>query len=141
MSPIESEIEKYYRKGMESGRLTGVLGELERLRTQAILARNLPPPPKTILDVGGAAGVHAFPLAKLGYQVHLIDPVELHLQQARDESAAWISLPAVRMRFFFSGRFTICPAMRIACKRFAKRAAFSRPRASSLQPQSAALPH
>ncbi len=88
MSPIESEIEKYYRKGMESGRLIGVLGDLERLRTQAILARNLPPAPKTILDVGGAAGVYAFPLAKLGYQVHLIDPVELHLQQARDESAA-----------------------------------------------------
>jgi ubiquinone/menaquinone biosynthesis C-methylase UbiE len=88
MSLIPKEIEAHYLESKESERLTGPLGDLERLRTQAILARHLPPAPAVIVDVGGAAGVYAFPLAKQGYQVHLIDPVELHLEQARSYAAA-----------------------------------------------------
>jgi 2-polyprenyl-3-methyl-5-hydroxy-6-metoxy-1,4-benzoquinol methylase len=72
-----------FLRGQESERLSGARGELEQLRTQAILAQNLPRAPAEIFDVGGAAGIHAFPLAKQGHQVHLIDPVELHLEQAR----------------------------------------------------------
>ena len=84
MSLIRDEIETHYREAAESQRLSASRrGELERLRTQAILARYLPPAPATIFDIGGAAGVYAFPLATQGYQVHLIDPVELHLEQAR----------------------------------------------------------
>lgn len=83
MSLIPKEIEEHYLQSKESERLSGERGELERLRTQAILARNVPPAPAAIFDVGGGAGIHAFPLAKQGYQVHLIDPVELHLEQAR----------------------------------------------------------
>jgi ubiquinone/menaquinone biosynthesis C-methylase UbiE len=88
MSLISKEIEEHYLQSKESERLSGARGELERLRTQAILARNLPPAPATIFDVGGAAGIHAFPLAKQGYRVHLIDPVDLHLEQARSYAAA-----------------------------------------------------
>jgi ubiquinone/menaquinone biosynthesis C-methylase UbiE len=40
-----------------------------------------------VLDVGGAAGVHALPLAAAGYEVHLLDPVPRHLEQAREASA------------------------------------------------------
>jgi SAM-dependent methyltransferase len=80
---LRPEIESHYRQIKESERLSSGRGELERLRTEAILARRLPPPPATIFDVGGAAGVYAFPLAKQGYEVHLIDPVELHLDQAK----------------------------------------------------------
>ena len=87
MSLIPEEIERHYLQTRESERLSGSRGELERLRTQAILARHLPPRPATIFDVGGAAGVYAFPLAKQGYQVHLIDPVDVHLQQARSYAA------------------------------------------------------
>jgi len=88
MSLIPEEIEAHYRGSSESQRLFGSQrGELERLRTQAILARYLPPTPATIFDVGGAAGVYAFPLAKQGYGVHLIDPVELHVEQARSYAA------------------------------------------------------
>jgi ubiquinone/menaquinone biosynthesis C-methylase UbiE len=83
MSLIPKEIEWHYLQTQESERLSNACGELERLRTQAILARYLPPPPGVIFDVGGAAGVYAFPLAKQRYQVHLIDPVDLHLDQAR----------------------------------------------------------
>ena len=84
---IPKEIEAHYLRGKESERLSGERGELEQLRTQAILAQNLPRAPAEIFDVGGAAGIHAFPLAKQGYQVHLIDPVELHLEQARSYAA------------------------------------------------------
>jgi len=87
MSLIPKEIEEHYLRGKESERLSGERGELEQLRTQAILAHNLPPAPAEVFDVGGAAGIHAFPLAKQGYQVHLIDPVALHLEQARSYAA------------------------------------------------------
>jgi ubiquinone/menaquinone biosynthesis C-methylase UbiE len=83
MGLIPKEIEAHYLDGGESERLSNEWGELERLRTQAILARHLPAPPAVILDVGGGTGVYAFPLAQQGYEVHLIDPVELHLEQAR----------------------------------------------------------
>jgi ubiquinone/menaquinone biosynthesis C-methylase UbiE len=88
MSLIPKEIEGHYLQSKEAERLSGERGELERLRTQAILARYLPPAPAVIFDVGGAAGGYAFPLTEQGYQVHLIDPVELHLEQARSHAVA-----------------------------------------------------
>lgn len=87
MGLVPDEIESYYRRGEESERLSNEWGELERLRTQAILAKHLPPTPAVVLDVGGAAGAYAFPLAKQGYEVHLIDPVPLHLEQALSHTA------------------------------------------------------
>lgn len=87
MNLIPKEIESHYHQTRESERLSQGLGELERFRTQAILARYLPPSPATIFDVGGAAGVYAFPLASQGYRVHLVDPVELHLEQARSHAS------------------------------------------------------
>src|SRR5258705_3537485 len=87
MSLLQKESESHYSERREGERLSGDRGELERLRTEAILARDLPPAPAVVVDVGGAAGVYAFPLAKQGYEVHLIDPVELHLEQARSRAA------------------------------------------------------
>src|SRR5215472_5101427 len=86
MTRLSKEIEKHYLLGLERERLSSNEGELECLRTRAILARYLPPAPAVILDVGGGAGIHAFPLAEMTYQVHLLDPVELHLAQARSHS-------------------------------------------------------
>jgi ubiquinone/menaquinone biosynthesis C-methylase UbiE len=88
MSFVRKEIEKHYSEVQESERLSSGVGELERLRTEAILAAHLPPPPAVIYDVGGAAGVYAFPLAEQGYTVHLIDPVDLHLEQARARASS-----------------------------------------------------
>jgi ubiquinone/menaquinone biosynthesis C-methylase UbiE len=88
MGLLPEEIEAHYLQSVEAQRLSGEWGELERVRTQAILARHLPAPPAAILDVGGAAGAYAFPLAEQGYQVHLIDPLDLHLDQARAYAAA-----------------------------------------------------
>lgn len=80
---MPKDVERHYLEAKESDRLSAGRGELERLRTQAILACHLPPAPATIFDVGGAAGAYSFPLAAQGYAVHLIDPVELHLDQAK----------------------------------------------------------
>lgn len=97
MELLPDEIEAYYRLGEESERLSNEWGALERLRTQAILAKHLPPAPAVLLDVGGAAGVYAFPLAKQGYEIHLIDPVPLHVEQARSHAAATgINLASIR---------------------------------------------
>jgi 2-polyprenyl-3-methyl-5-hydroxy-6-metoxy-1,4-benzoquinol methylase len=85
---IPKEVEAHYLETKESDRLSGAHGELERLRTLEILARALPPAPAVIFDIGGAAGAYAFPLSGQGYVVHLIDPVELHLEQAKAHSAA-----------------------------------------------------
>jgi ubiquinone/menaquinone biosynthesis C-methylase UbiE len=93
---LDEAIQRYYGLGQEQNRLLGSLGELERLRTQAILGRHLPAPPAVICDVGGAAGVHAFPLSERGYRVHLIDPVALHIQQAQEYSAkSGVSLESI----------------------------------------------
>src|SRR5271154_7003775 len=88
MGLIPKEIETHYLQGGESERLSNEWGELERLRTQAILARHLPPAPAVIIDISGGAGDYAFPLAKQGKEVHLIDPVELNLDQARSYAVA-----------------------------------------------------
>jgi SAM-dependent methyltransferase len=78
---VDAEILGHYAEGREQDRLTG-RPSLELLRTQVLLERYLPAPPARVLDVGGASGVYAAWLAGRGYQVHLIDPVPLHLEQA-----------------------------------------------------------
>jgi SAM-dependent methyltransferase len=86
--PLDADAVAHYGLGGESGRLAGGRGRLELVRTQEILARVLPPPPAVVLDVGGASGAHALPLAARGYAVHLLDPVALHVEQARTVSDA-----------------------------------------------------
>jgi ubiquinone/menaquinone biosynthesis C-methylase UbiE len=60
------------------------VGRLERVRTQELLLRHLPPAPARVLDVGGGPGVYAAWIASLGYTVTLVDPVTRHLEQARE---------------------------------------------------------
>jgi SAM-dependent methyltransferase len=81
---IEAEIHAYYGEGGERARLTSG-PSLELLRTEVLLDRLLPAPPARVLDVGGASGVYASWLSERGYQVHLIDPVPLHREQAMAE--------------------------------------------------------
>ena len=61
MSLIPKEIEGHYLQVKESERLTDPRGELERLRTQAILARSLPRPPAAVFDVGRCRRSLRFP--------------------------------------------------------------------------------
>src|ERR1700744_4062003 len=47
------------------------------------LLEQLPPPPASVLDVGGGAGHQSFPLAQAGYDVTLLDPSAAMLDKAR----------------------------------------------------------
>lgn len=80
---VANEVLAYYSRGLESDRLSAGAGSLEFARTRALLERYLPPPPATVADVGGGPGRYAVWLAECGYQVHLVDPVPLHIEQAR----------------------------------------------------------
>ncbi len=88
---LDPAIEKYYNNGHEKDRLD--LHQLERDRTLMILKKFLPATPAFILDIGGGAGAYAFPLTEMGYTVHLIDPVPLHIEQAKSyETSSKIQL-------------------------------------------------
>ncbi len=91
---LEREILTYYEGGQEAERLESPVFRWEKVRTLDLLGRFLPPVPALILDVGGAAGAYAFPLAEKGYVVDLIDPVPLHIEQAKQRAA--MAQPAPR---------------------------------------------
>jgi len=81
---LDREIAAHYAEVAERQRL-GPLS-LERVRTWELLVRHLTEAPAVVLDVGGAAGVYALPLAARGYQVHLVDPMARHVEQALEAS-------------------------------------------------------
>jgi SAM-dependent methyltransferase len=78
-----ADVAAYYARGLERDRLAGGPGALEFARTQVLLERYLPPSPAVVADVGGGPGQYAVWLAERGYRVHLMDPVPLHVEQAR----------------------------------------------------------
>ena len=82
----QDEIQKFYDAGLEAGRLLAGSGLVERARTEDVLERRLPPPPARVLDVGGGTGVYARWLAGRGYEVHLVDPVPRHVEEARAQA-------------------------------------------------------
>jgi S-adenosylmethionine-dependent methyltransferase len=51
------------------------------------LLEHLPPPPASVLDVGGGAGHQSFPLAQAGYDVTLLDSSPAMLDKARERLA------------------------------------------------------
>lgn len=90
---LERQILSYYESGQEAERLESPFSRWEKVRTLDLLDRFLPPAPAQILDVGGAAGAYAFPLAEKGYVVDLVDPVPLHLEQAKQRAAMHQRVP------------------------------------------------
>jgi SAM-dependent methyltransferase len=87
----------YSEQYTEAERLTSSAdGRLELLRTRELLRRHLPEPPASVLDVGGGPGVHAQWLAEEGYQVHLVDPVPRHLDQATERARCTVELGDAR---------------------------------------------
>lgn len=77
------EIAAYYAQDREHERLTRGSSQLEFERTRELLARFLPPPPATVLDVGGGTGPYARPLLEEGYTVHLLDAMPHHIERVR----------------------------------------------------------
>ncbi|MGP3966155.1 class I SAM-dependent methyltransferase [Streptomyces sp. 6N223] len=90
---LHPAIRAYYERGGEETRLAPEPGRpadsrLEFWRTRDVLRRVLPAPPARVLDVGGASGVHAAWLQADGHEVELLDPVPLHVEQARGKGIA-----------------------------------------------------
>lgn len=80
----ETLLEYYGDRFDEADRLVGRSdqGVIEFERTQELITERVPQGSR-ILDVGGATGVHAVPLAARGDTVTLIDPVPSHVAAAR----------------------------------------------------------
>jgi SAM-dependent methyltransferase len=86
---IDPAIESHYGTGYERARLfPGGRPSLEFVRSMELLERLLPAPPAQLLDVGGGPGTYAAALAGRGYRVHLVDPVPLHVEQARQAAGS-----------------------------------------------------
>lgn len=83
---LNSEVLSHYGSGYEAQRLSRGTGQLERARTEELVKRYLPSPPSVIFDVGGGAGVYSCWLAREGYEVHLVDAMPLHVEQAEQAS-------------------------------------------------------
>jgi ubiquinone/menaquinone biosynthesis C-methylase UbiE len=82
----KDQLTSYYEGFDEEHRLLTGFNQLELVRSQEIIQRYLTPPPAVIYDVGGAAGIYSCWLAKLGYEVHLVDPVPSHVAKAEQAS-------------------------------------------------------
>jgi ubiquinone/menaquinone biosynthesis C-methylase UbiE len=79
---FDPAIAEYYGHYDETGRLTRH-GLIEGTRTREVIAARLPPAPARVLDVGGGPGAYARWLEELGHEVVLVDPVPLHVEQAK----------------------------------------------------------
>ena len=83
----DPDILAHYAAFEESTRFALDTTRLEFARTCDILERHIPPAPAVVLDIGGGPGAYACWLAKKGYEVHLVDPVPRHVEQARAASS------------------------------------------------------
>ena len=83
-----NRIMAYYERGDEIQRLSSSRGQLEETRIRELISRYLPATPAVVYDVGGGPGSYACWLAREGYEVHLVDPVPLHVEQAATASQA-----------------------------------------------------
>lgn len=84
-SEVPPEILSHYDRYDEASRLASGDGNLEAIRTLELLGRHLPTVPARVLDVGGGPGFYARKLTEAGYEVHLVDPVARHVEQASAE--------------------------------------------------------
>lgn len=91
------EMAAHYESGVEQSRLA-TWGRLEFIRTMEILQRHVPSPPAVIVDIGGGPGAYALRLAEEGHHVHLLDPMGLHVEQARLASRAQTGQHSKKMR-------------------------------------------
>jgi SAM-dependent methyltransferase len=82
------EMRQHYETIEEGRRITEGLGQLELFRTREVLSRYLPADPSSIIDIGGATGIHAAWLASLGHSVHVIDLMPHHVEAAADLDAS-----------------------------------------------------
>jgi SAM-dependent methyltransferase len=87
MNRLDPVIADYYDRAPEEARLEQGAFQLEEARTRELIQRFAPAPPGTVMDIGGAAGAYALWLARAGYAVHLLDPVQRLVAEAQRRSA------------------------------------------------------
>ncbi|USQ80030.1 class I SAM-dependent methyltransferase [Ornithinimicrobium faecis] len=83
---IDTAIQEYYSRVFdEADRLVerSAQGALEFIRTQELVTERITPSSR-IIDIGGASGVHAAPLADKGHSVLLLDPVQAQVDKAQE---------------------------------------------------------
>jgi SAM-dependent methyltransferase len=85
---MDPAIADFYDRTPEESRLSRGPFQLEEARTRELIQRFLPPPPGTVVDVGGAAGAYALWLVGVGYEVHLVDAAPRLVEEARRRSTA-----------------------------------------------------
>lgn len=73
----------YTHEENEAARLSMGIGPLEWHRTTELLCRYLPEPPAVIYDIGGGPGHYSHWLARMGYEVHLVDLTPAHVERVR----------------------------------------------------------
>jgi SAM-dependent methyltransferase len=83
---INREVTEHYANGRERERLSRFAGVLEFARTQELIRRYAPAAPAEVYDIGGGTGPYAFWLGDLGYRVHLLDILAVHVEMARQEA-------------------------------------------------------
>ncbi len=69
------------------GAYVTVKGQVRTYVLHQQLLRHLPRPPASVLDVGGGAGHQSLPLARLGYDVTVLDPSRAMLEKAQERIA------------------------------------------------------
>lgn len=92
-----NNIVAYYERGDEIQRLSSSGGQLEETRARELISRHLPATPAVVYDVDGGPGNYACWLAKWGYEVHLVDAVPLHVEQASAASQAQPDHPIAKL--------------------------------------------
>ena len=94
---LPPEIIDYYASGRELDRLAQGIGPLELARTKELVKRYFPAPPAVVFDIGGGPGIYSCWLARQGNEVHLVDAVPLHVEQAREASAVQPDTPVATL--------------------------------------------
>jgi ubiquinone/menaquinone biosynthesis C-methylase UbiE len=79
----DASVVSYYDGFDEDSRLASSFGQLEFARTMELLLRYLPPPPARVLDIGGGTGPYSEALGQRGYETHLLDAIEKHVEKAK----------------------------------------------------------
>lgn len=74
----------YSSQFSEDKRLSNFFGELEFIRSKEIIKRHLSNSMIKILDVGGGPGKYSDWLVGMGHTLNLVDPVPLHVKQAKE---------------------------------------------------------
>jgi SAM-dependent methyltransferase len=84
---VSKQLREFYETSSEEKRLEGGLGTLEFSRNKTLISKYITNPNSIILDIGGGTGKYAKWLAKKGHLVHLIDPIEKHVNRASKRAA------------------------------------------------------